>query len=140
MFYLLIVLGFLGFFFYCYCITVPMCWYISICFLLLLHDTEKILFVYFTQTQFCAVFHQCKYWFTDGWQIKGKPGGSFMLWRSFCLHGLGTLIPLEGSVITNQYEVVLIDRLHSVIKHFYPDGCNMFQDEPTPIHSSQDCD
>lgn len=43
------------------------------------------------------------------------------------MHDLGTLIPLEGSIITNQYKVALIDRLYSVIKYFYPDGCDMFQ-------------
>lgn len=97
---------------------------------------RKNLFVYFVQTQFCALFHKCKYWFTDGWQIKGKPGGSFMLWRSFCLHGLGPLVPLEGNVIANQYEVLLIDHLYSEIKHFCLDGSGLFPDVPTPIHSS----
>lgn len=49
-----------------------------------------------------------------------------MLWRSFCLHGLGPLVPLEGNVIANQYEVLLIDHLYSEIKHFYPDGSGLF--------------
>ena len=38
---------------------------------------------------------------------------------------------------TNQYKVVLSDHLYPMMKHFYPDGSGLFQDDNTPIHRAQ---
>ncbi len=60
--------------------------------------------------------------------VKGS-GSSVMLLGALCWHGLGPLIPLEGRVTANQYEVVLSDHLYPVMKHFYPDASGLFQDD-----------
>ena len=64
-------------------------------------------------------------------------GGSVMLWGAFCWHGLGPLVPLEGRVTANQYKVVLSDHLYPMMKHFYPDGSGLFQDDNAPIHRAR---
>ncbi len=64
-------------------------------------------------------------------------GGSVMLWEAFCWHGLGSLVPLEGRVTANQYKVVLSDHLYPMMKHFYPDGSGLFQDDSAPIHRAR---
>ena len=60
-------------------------------------------------------------------------GGSVMLWGTFCWHGLGPLVPLEGRVTANQYKVVVSDQLYPMMKHFYPDGSGLFQDDNASI-------
>ena len=60
-----------------------------------------------------------------------------MLWGAFCWHGLGPLVPLEGRVTANQYKVVLSDHLYPMMKHFYPDGSGLFQDDNAPIHRAR---
>ncbi len=39
-----------------------------------------------------------QHWYTDIWTTMGASGGSVMLWRAFCWHGFGPLVPLEGRV------------------------------------------
>ncbi len=60
-----------------------------------------------------------------------------MLWGAFCWHGLGPLVPLEGTVTANQYKVVLSDHLYPMMKHVYPDGSGLFQDDNAPIHRAR---
>ncbi len=60
--------------------------------------------------------------------------GSVMPWGTFWWHGLGPLVPLQGRVTANQYKVVLSDHLHPMMKHLYPDGSGLFQDDNAPIH------
>ncbi len=60
-----------------------------------------------------------------------------MLWGAFCWQGLGPLVPLEGRVTANQYKVVLNDHLYPMMKHFYPDGSALFQDDNAPIHRAR---
>ncbi len=60
-----------------------------------------------------------------------------MLWGAFCWHGLGPLVPLMERVTANQYNVVLSDHLHPMMKHFYPDGSGVFQDDNVPIHRAR---
>ena len=55
----------------------------------------------------------------------------------FCWHGLGPLVPLEERVTANQYKVVLNDHLYPMMKHFYPDGSGLFQDDNASIHGAQ---
>ena len=57
-----------------------------------------------------------------------------MLWGAFCWHGLGPLVPLEGRVTA---KVVLSDHLYPMMKHFYPDGTGLFQDDNAPIHRAR---
>lgn len=45
-------------------------------------------------------------------------------------------IHLEGRITANQYNVVLSDHLYPMMKHFYPDGSGLPQDDNTPIHSA----
>lgn len=90
--------------------------------------TEKKYCLFILLRHFCALFHKCKYWFTDGWQIKGKHGGSYMLWRSFCLHGLGPLVPRRKNYSESMQSNEML---------FYPDGNVLFQDAPTLFYSSQ---
>lgn len=42
-----------------------------------------------------------------------------MLWRTFCWQGLAPTI---------QYKVILTG-YHNLLKHFFPDGSNLFQDD-----------
>ena len=65
--------------------------------------------------------------------VRGS-GGSVMLWGAFFWHGLGPHVSLEGRVTANQYKVVLSDHLYPMMKHFYPDGSGLFQDDNTLIH------
>ncbi len=58
-------------------------------------------------------------------------------WEAFCWHGLGPLVPLEGRVTANQYKVVLSDHLYPMMKHFYPDGSGLFQDDNAPVHRAR---
>ena len=54
---------------------------------------------------------------------------------AFYWHGLGLLVPLEGRVTNpnpNQYKVIVNDHLYPVMKHFYPDGIGLFQDDNSP--------
>ena len=60
-----------------------------------------------------------------------------MLWGAFCRHGLGPLVPLEQRVTSNQYKVVLSDDLYPMMKHFYPDGSALFQDDNAPMQIVQ---
>ena len=60
-----------------------------------------------------------------------------MLWGAFCWHGFGPLVPLEGRVTANQYKVVLCHHLYAMMKHFYPDGSGLFQDDNAPIHRTR---
>lgn len=53
---------------------------------------------------------------------------------TFCWHGLGPLVTLEGRVTANQHKVVLTHHLYPVMKHFYPDGSGLFQDDNAHIH------
>ncbi len=39
--------------------------------------------------------------------------------------------------LTPQYKVVLSDHLHPVMKHFYPDGSGLFQDDNARIHRAR---
>lgn len=61
-----------------------------------------------------------------------------MLWGAFCWHGLGPLVPLEGEVTANEYTVILSDHLYPMMRHFYPDGSGLFQDDNAPLHRSQE--
>lgn len=56
----------------------------------------------------------------DGWQVKGKPVNSFMLWKALCWHGLSPVVSLEWYVNTN---VTLNNN------PFYPDRSGLFQDD-----------
>ncbi len=56
------------------------------------------------------------------------------LWGAFCRHGLGPLVLLEGRVTANQCKVILSDHLLSMMKHFYPDGSGLSQDDNAPVH------
>ena len=64
-------------------------------------------------------------------------GGSVILWGPFFWHGLGPLVLLKGRVTANQYKVVLSDHLYPMMKHFYPDGSGLFQDDNAPIHRAR---
>lgn len=64
-------------------------------------------------------------------------GGSVILLRTFCWHGLGPLVPLEGRVTSNQYEVALSDHLYPIMKHFYPDCNRLIQDDNASIRRAQ---
>ena len=52
-----------------------------------------------------------------------------MLWGHL---GLGSLVPLEGTVSANQHKVVVSDHLCP------PDGGGLFQDDSAPIHRAQE--
>lgn len=39
-------------------------------------------------------------------------------------------------VTANQYKAVLSDHLYPVMKHFYPDGSGLFQDDNAYIHTA----
>ena len=56
-------------------------------------------------------------------------GGSVMLWREFCWHG-------QGSLQINT-KVVLCDHLYPMMKHFYPDGSGLLQDDNVSIHRAR---
>jgi len=62
--------------------------------------------------------------------------GMWWLCYAFCWHGLGPLVPLERRVTANQYKVVLSDHLYPMMKHFYPDGSGL-QDDNAPIHRAR---
>ena len=49
-----------------------------------------------------------------------------------CWHGLGPLVPLEGWVTAIQYKVVLSHHLYPMMKHFYPDGSGLLQNDNAP--------
>ncbi len=71
-----------------------------------------------------------------GKRDKCRSGGSVMLWGAFCWHVLGPLVPLEGRATANQYKVVLSDHLYPMMKHFYPDGSGLFQDDDAPTYKA----
>lgn len=50
---------------------------------------------------------------------------------------LEAFVPIEGKVTANQYKVILAHHLYSMIKHFYPDGFGLFQDDNIPTDEAQ---
>ena len=60
--------------------------------------------------------------------------GLVLLWGAFCWLGLGPLFPHEGGVHSNLYKAVLSDHLYPMMKHFYPDGKGLFQDDNNPTN------
>lgn len=61
-----------------------------------------------------------KLWHMDRWQIIGKSGDSFILWRTFYWYGLGPCVPLVGKVTANQHKVILTGHLYPMMKYFCP--------------------
>lgn len=55
---------------------------------------------------------------------------------AFCCHGLGPIVPIEGSVTANQHKDVLSDHLYLIMKHFFSDRSGLFQGENAPIHKT----
>lgn len=41
---------------------------------------------------------------------------------AFCCHGLGSLDPTEGSIISNPNKTFHSDHRDDMMRHFYPDG------------------
>ena len=60
--------------------------------------------------------------------VKGC-GGSAMLWSTFSWHCFGAVIPLEGKIYANSYDMILSDHLHLMLQHFFPAGRGVFQDD-----------
>lgn len=61
--------------------------------------------------------------------VRGS-GGSIILSKAFCFHGLGPVFSLEGRVTANRYKTVLTD----MMKHFYPYGSGLFSNDNAPIN------
>lgn len=60
-----------------------------------------------------------------------------MLWTAyFCQQSLGPLVPL-GEVITNHRKFFWLITFYPMMKHFYPDGSDLFPDDPTHIYKVQ---
>lgn len=54
-----------------------------------------------------------------------------MLWH-FPWYGLAPLVLLDGKLTANQYKVILTDQLYPMMKHFYPIGRGLFQEDSAP--------
>ena len=98
-----------------------------------------------------------RHWFTEMWEVgecifsTQQDNGTFlkafptvrrsarsvMLWGKICWHGLGSIVPLKGEVIADQYKVGLSDHLYPVMEHFYHDGSGLFHVDIAPSHGSQ---
>ena len=68
-----------------------------------------------------------------------EPYSEGVRWICYAVRGIvaGTvcpILPLEGKVTANEYYNCLTDQLYPMMKHFYPDGSGLFQDDNTPIH------
>ena len=50
------------------------------------------------------------------------------------LLSLDSLVRFEGRVIAIPYKIVLRNDFNPMMRHFYPDGSSLFQDDNAPIH------
>ncbi len=50
---------------------------------------------------------------------------------------MGLFVPFGGRVDANQQKNVLSDHVYPVMKHFYPDGSGLFQDNNAPVHRAR---
>jgi hypothetical protein len=60
-----------------------------------------------------------------------------MVWGVLSWHGLVPLNLSEGKENANKYTAILSDCFQPMVKHFYPDGSGLFQDDNVPTHRAR---